>query len=78
MADETLEGREWGTAKVVESKEEAIVVAGFLKSNGIPAEVESRHVDELPVNVGGLGELRVRVPADRLDEALALLDTRER
>ena len=46
--------------------------------NGIPAEVESLHTDELPVNVGGLGEVRVRVPRERLEEALRVLDAQER
>ena len=78
MADEKQEQPEWGTARIVESNEEAVVVAGFLKSNGIPAEVESLHVEELPVNVGGLGEVRVRVPADRLNEALLLLEATDR
>jgi hypothetical protein len=77
MAEETADVREWGIAKVVESNEEAILVAGFLHSNGIPAEVESLHVEELPVNVGGLGEVRVRVPGERLGEARELLAARE-
>src|SRR5258708_7521746 len=70
MADDDLDAREWGTALVVESNEEATVAAGFLKSNGIPAAVESLHVEELPVNLGGLGEVRVRVPHGPLEEAL--------
>jgi hypothetical protein len=74
MGDEKRDEREWGIAKIVESNEEAILIAGFLESNGIPAEVESLHVEELPVNLGGLGEVRVRVPPDRLAEAQALLD----
>ncbi len=78
MADDDLDAREWGTALVVESNEEATVAAGFLKSNGIPAAVESLHVEELPVNLGGLGEVRVRVPQDHLEEALRLLGAREK
>ena len=78
MGDEKQDEREWKIAKIVESNEEAVVVAGFLNSSGIPAEVESLHVEELPVNVGGLGEVRVLVPADRLDEARSLLDASDR
>jgi hypothetical protein len=75
MAEESIDDeQEWGVARVVESNEEAILAAGFLNSNGIPAQVESLHTEELPVNVGGLGEVRVRVPAARLAEAQALLD----
>ena len=77
MGDEQRDEREWRIAKIVETNEEATLVAGFLNSNDIPAEVESLHVEELPVNLGGLGEVRVRVPADRLDEARALLDASE-
>jgi Putative prokaryotic signal transducing protein len=73
MEDEAVDEREWQVAKVVESTEEASFVAGFLNSNGIPAEVESLHVDELPVNLGALGEVRVLVPAERLAEALVAL-----
>jgi hypothetical protein len=75
MDEEKVE--EWQVAKVVESAEEAIFIVGFLKSSGIPAEAESLHVEELPVNLGGLGEVRIRVPADRLGEAQAALDLRE-
>lgn len=78
MADDNSDQREWGTALVVETNEEAIVAAGFLKSNGIPATVESLHVEELPVNLGGLGEVRVRVPRNHLQEALQLLAAREK
>jgi hypothetical protein len=78
MPEKKSDIREWGIAKVVESDAEAILVAGYLKSNGIPAEVESLHVEELPVNLGGLGEVRVRVPVEHLDEARELLAARER
>jgi hypothetical protein len=77
MGEEKPDEREWEIARIVENNEEAVLIAGFLKSNGIPAEVESLHVEELPVNLGGLGEVRVRVPADRMNEARALLDASE-
>jgi hypothetical protein len=78
MADEASDKREWSVARVVETTEEAVLVAGFLNNLGIPAQVESLHVEELPVNVGGLGEVRVRVPRDRLGEAQELLEERSR
>jgi Putative prokaryotic signal transducing protein len=77
MGEEQADERDWQIARILESSEEAVLVAGFLNSSGIPAEVESLHVEELPVNLGGLGEVRVLVPADRLDEARALLDASE-
>ncbi len=78
MADETSSDQDWAVARVVESNEEATFVAGYLDSNGIPARVESLHVEELPVNLGGLGEVRIRVPAGRLDEAQELLAASDR
>ncbi|HLX07895.1 MAG TPA: hypothetical protein VKY89_08535 [Thermoanaerobaculia bacterium] len=78
MADETSSDQDWAVAKVVESNEEAIFVAGYLDSNGIPAQVESLHVEELPVNLGGLGEVRIQVPTGRLDEAQELLAALDR
>jgi len=66
-------GEEWEIVKTVESEEEATIVVGFLQSSGIPAQVESLHFTEMPVNLGEMGEVRVRVPADRAEEAIALL-----
>jgi hypothetical protein len=78
MADKERTEEDWGIVKVVESKEEAAFIAGFLESNGIRAEIESLYVDELPVTVGELAEVRVRVPREQLAEAVALLEHQER
>lgn len=71
------EGELWEIVKIVGTEEEAAVVVGFLNNCGIPAEVESLLAQELPVEVGALGEVRVRVPSERSEEALALLNQRE-
>jgi|SRR5579863_457160 len=68
---------EWAVAMVAKTVEEARFVVGFLQNSGVPAEIESLHVDELPVNVGSLAEVRVRVPQERLSEAAALLASRD-
>jgi hypothetical protein len=68
---------DWMIVKVVGSEEEATVVLGFLENSGIPAEVESLHSSEFPTEVGDLSNVRIRVPADRADEASALLNSRE-
>src|SRR6266852_8847209 len=68
---------EWKTIKVVGTTEEATIVVGFLQSSGIEAEAESLHVSELPTDLGDLSEIRIRVPADRANDARALLDSRE-
>lgn len=68
---------DWVIVKVVGSEEEASVVMGFLENCGIDSEVESLYASEFPADVGGLSEVRVRVPADRAQEATALLNERE-
>jgi hypothetical protein len=69
------EGEEWEIVRTVGTEEEATVVVGFLRSSGIPAEVESLHIREIPVDFGDMSQVRVRVPADRAGEATALLAT---
>jgi hypothetical protein len=71
------EGKDWTIVKVVGSEEEASVVLGFLENCGIPAEVESLYSSEFPTEVGELSDVRIRVPADRAEEALVLLNQRE-
>ena len=68
---------DWVIVKVVGSEEEASVVMGFLENCGIDSEVESLYASEFPAHVGGLSEVRVRVPADRAEEAKVLLNERE-
>ncbi|HET7511006.1 MAG TPA: hypothetical protein VFJ65_12250 [Solirubrobacterales bacterium] len=67
------EGEAWEVAKTVGTDEEAALAAGFLNSNGIPAQVESLHASEFPTDFGHLGEVHIMVPADRLQEAQLLL-----
>lgn len=69
-------GQEWAIVKDVGTDEEAMVVVGFLENNGIPAEVESLQSSELPLG-DNIDSVRVRVPAERAQEAIALLNTRE-
>ena len=68
---------DWVIVKVVGTEEEATVVVGFLENCGIPAEVESLHASEFPTEIGDLSDVRIRVPAERADEAKALLNERE-
>lgn len=63
----------WETAKIVNTEEEAALVVGFLNSNGIEAEAESLYASEFPTDLGRLAEIRIRVPAERLSEAVTLL-----
>lgn len=53
---------------------EAEIVRRLLASYGIPSQVVSDVPHAvLPVSVDGLGEIRILVPADRLEEARTIL-----
>jgi hypothetical protein len=67
------EGEEWQIVKTVGSEEEATVIVGFLRANDIPAEVDSLHISELPLDIGEMSDVRVRVPPDRAEDARQLL-----
>jgi hypothetical protein len=55
---------------------EANGIKSVLEAAGIPAELGISAVTRLfPVTVDGLGAVKVMVPADRLEEARAILDT---
>jgi len=67
----------WRIVRTVGTEEEATVAIGFLNSNGIPAKVESLHASEFPVDFGDLSQVRIRVPIERADEAIALLESQD-
>lgn len=68
---------EWLSIIMVEDEKHAEVIEGFLRSEGIPAQIESKFSHEFPAHVGNLGEVEVRVPASRADEAKRLVESRE-
>jgi hypothetical protein len=69
--------QQWVIVRTVGTEEEAAVIEGYLRALDIPAQVESLLFHQEPVTFGRLGEVRVRVPADRADEAERLLAERE-
>ena len=70
---------EWVEVVETGQDEEAELIGGFLKSQGIPAEVEGPSGGSpWPENLGAFGMSRVMVPADRAAEARELLARRER
>jgi hypothetical protein len=75
MADYAEE--EWLSVLVVEDEEEARLIQGYLDSEGVPCQVESKYSHEFPTHMGALGEIEVRVPASRSEEAKRLLAARE-
>jgi hypothetical protein len=64
---------DWEIVTTVGTDEEAALVAGYLESAGIRAEVESLRFHQEPVNFGRLGEVRVRVASADLEAARRLL-----
>lgn len=55
---------------------EANAMRSALEAAGIPAELRIGSVTKLfPVTVDGLGAVKVMVPADRVEEARAILET---
>ena len=68
---------DWEIVKIVGTEEEATVVVGFLQSSGIEVVAESLHASEFPTDIGDLANVNIRVPAERAEEARALLNERE-
>ncbi|HEY3203536.1 MAG TPA: DUF2007 domain-containing protein [Thermoanaerobaculia bacterium] len=72
------ENDEWIEVAAVGDDEQAEIIAGLLKSEGIPCEVEGPSASPWPENLGSLGLSRVMVPPDRAAEAKALIAEREK
>jgi hypothetical protein len=71
-------GRDWVEVVAVGNDEEALLIEGFLQSQGIPCEVEGPSAGTpLPENLGAFGMSRVMVPPERSAEARQLLASRE-
>jgi len=69
---------DWEILEVLGSEEDAQVICGFLESQGVPCQMESAHSHEFVFSVGALSNVRVEVPASRVEEARRLLAERER
>ena len=74
VKDDTLH---WEVVREVGTVEEATIIAGYLRANDVPAEVESVRFNQGPVNFGDMSEVRVRVPEEHRGRALELLSDRE-
>lgn len=69
------EDEEWVEVASTGQDEEAMLIAGLLKSEEIPCEIEGPSGGSpWPENLGAFGMSRVMVPADRAAEARALLE----
>jgi hypothetical protein len=69
---------EWVEVAAAGQDEEAELIAGLLRSEEIPCEIEGPGASPWPENLGSLGLSRVLVPPDRAEEARALLAQQER
>lgn len=73
------EDEEWVEVASTGQDEEATLIAGLLKSQEIPCEVEGPSGGSpWPENLGAFGMSRVMVPPDRAEEARTILARRER
>ena len=69
------EDEEWVEVASTGQDEEAMLIAGLLKSEEIPCEIEGPSGGSpWPENLGAFGMSRVMVPADRAAQARALLE----
>jgi hypothetical protein len=69
---------DWVEVASLGNDEEAELIAGLLRSEEIPCEIEGPGASPWPENLGSLGLSRVKVPPDRVEEARTLLSERER
>lgn len=72
------DGTRWVEIASVGTGDEARLLAGFLEGEGIPAQVEDVKFDEMPINFGAMGDIRIYVASDDEPRAQALLRQRER
>jgi len=68
---------DWEIVETFGTEEQAAVVAGFLEAEGIPTAIESQLFHQEPVSFGMLGRVHVRVRAEDLARARALLEAHD-
>jgi hypothetical protein len=52
---------------------EAHLIAGLLKSNGLPAQLKSYRVSQFPFDIGHIGEIKIMVRSADLKKAQEIL-----
>ena len=57
---------------------EAMVLKGFIESEGIPCRVESARVSQMPVAIGDLGEISVLVQSAQFEKVRRLMEETRR
>lgn len=75
MHSETSRHPGLATVRVVQGLLRAQVIKAKLESAGIPALLDYESIGPiLGITTDGLGEVRILVPSERADEALALIE----
>ena len=71
------DGTTWVEIASTANSDEAELIQGFLKAEGIDAQIEHAEAHILPSTIGKLGDVRIYVPAGDQERALLLLRERE-
>lgn len=67
----------WVILKVVENPSEALVLQSVLEAAGIEYKVVKESIGKLyGITMDGLGETKLYVPEEKLEEAKEILDTK--
>lgn len=72
------DGTTWVEIASAGTHDEAKLLHGFLEAEGIPAQIEDVKFEEMPINFGAMGEIRIYVPSDEETHAQQLLQQRQR
>ena len=71
------DGTTWVEIASTANSDEAELIQGFLKAEGIDAQIEHADAHVLPTTIGQLGDVRIYVPASDEERALLLMRQRE-
>ena len=72
------DGTTWVEIASVGTEDEAKLLAGFLESEGIPAQIENVKFSMEPINFGTMGDIRIYVGSEDEARAQQMLQQRER
>ena len=71
------DGTTWVEIASTGTADEAKLLAGFLDAEGIPAQIEGVKFEEMPINFGAMGDIRIYVGSEDEQRALEMLRNRE-
>ena len=71
------DGTTWIEIASTGTADEANLLAGFLQTEGIPAQIENVQFGMEPINFGAMGDIRVYVPSEDESRAQQLLRERD-